>query len=141
METKYPSPDGTFVFQIFPWEARMSLWIESPRLVRAATGETVLEFRDENWSLDGATWTNDITAELTLRKYPGAHQPSDFKVVINCDSEQASIYGAPPIPFQNLESALDARVDETTATARTTHATRRLPLFRWIRECIFGRSA
>jgi len=108
METKYPSPDGTYLFQIYPWEARMSLWIESPELIDTRSGQSLLRFYDSNWSLDHAQWLDDSTVELSLRKYPGNHTPSSLEVVLDCRRKTASLLGAPAVAVSELESAMDA---------------------------------
>ena len=71
METKYPSPDGRYIFQIDAWEARMSLWVESPKLIDTQSGQDVFSFKDANWSLDGADWLDADRVKIFLRKYPG----------------------------------------------------------------------
>jgi hypothetical protein len=108
METKYPSPDGCYYFRIYPWEARMSLWIECPDLIEAGSGQSLFRFGDSNWSLDHAEWLDYTTAELKLRKYPGNHSPSSLTATIDCVQQTASLMGAPAIPLRELESAMDA---------------------------------
>jgi hypothetical protein len=104
-EHKYPSPDGRFVFHIFPWEARMSLWIETPNLVEVASGERLVRFKDSNWSLDGATWLDSGRVTMTLRKYPGDHTPGNFEVTVDCAARTAAVAGR-MVPLTAVEREL-----------------------------------
>ena len=72
------SPDGRFLISISAWEARMSLWIESPTLSERDSGEQLLAFTDQNWSLDSADWLDEAVVVLNLRKYPGNHRPPSY---------------------------------------------------------------
>jgi hypothetical protein len=108
METRYPSPDGNYVFHIFPWEAHMSLWIESPELVDIQSGQCLWRPNDSNWSLNDAEWLNDTTVQVSLRKYPGNHHPSSLQAIIDCRQMTASLMAAPAIPLNKLESALES---------------------------------
>lgn len=53
-EARSTSPGGRYVVYVDAWEARMSLWVETPELVDTQTGRTLLGFRNTNWSLDEA---------------------------------------------------------------------------------------
>src|SRR6185436_1450296 len=55
------SPSGRFEITIAAWEARMSLWIETPTLSDRLTGQELLSFNDPHWSLDSAEWQSDST--------------------------------------------------------------------------------
>ncbi len=87
----------------------MSLWIESPELIDAQSGQILLRFSDSNWSLDHARWLDNETVELSLRKYPGDHHPSSFNVIIDCRQKQASLMDK-LIDIEALEPALAALV-------------------------------
>lgn len=107
LETKYPSPTGKYHFQIAPWEARMSLWIESPALLKAKNDEVIFTFDNPNWSLDSAEWLNEEHVKMTLRRYPGDHTPSSFEVEVDCDAKQATV-GRDAIPLDALEKHLES---------------------------------
>lgn len=109
-ERKYLSPDGRYGFDISPWEARMSHWIECGTLVEAATGRHVFGFTDSNWSLDRAEWLGPERVALTVRKYPGNHTPANFTIVLDCENRTASVDGVELDSFFSVEPHLDARV-------------------------------
>ena len=106
METSFPSPSGRFEVQVAPWEARMSLWVETPTVVDTATGRKLLAFADVRWSLDAADWTSDRVVELWLRKYPGGHTPSGVMVTVDCEAETARI-GETTVPLREVERTLN----------------------------------
>jgi len=106
METTVPSPSGRFEVRVSPWEARMSLWVETPTVVDTATGRELLAFADVRWSLDEAEWVSDSVVELWLRKYPGSHRPPGVMVTVDCDGETAQI-GEATVPFREVERTLD----------------------------------
>lgn len=129
-ELKYPSPGGTYVFHIYPWEARMSHWIECPKLVEVASGASLLSFKDSNWSLDRAEWLNASTVSVTLRKYPGDHTPSGFEVTLDCTAKTAALADR-VIPLNKLETELQ----KLYATARNTGLNSPPSLWRtWVRR-------
>lgn len=103
------SPNGRWAVRTSPWEARMSLWIESPCLVDAASGAPIFAFRDVHWSLDSATWIGDDIVQWQLRKYPGNHLPVDLAVQIDCARRIAMCDGR-EFPLTTAEAALDARL-------------------------------
>ena len=104
--TDSESPSGRFRIAISAWEARMSLWIETPTL-SDKTGETLLSFKDSNWSLDAARWLSDSVVELTLRKYPGGHLPGQIVAVVDCAQRNAKIGPTEVQSLADLESALE----------------------------------
>ena len=107
-EERYPSSTGRFIFRIFAWEARMSLWIESFTLVEAASGASVFGLSDAAWSLDNAEWTSDTVVKMRLRKYPGDHTPSAFEVKLDCGARTAEIDGRAVESLEKVERALEA---------------------------------
>jgi len=109
------SPTGRFLTVISPWEARMSLWIETPTLRDTTTGETLLSFRDSNWSLDSARWLSDSIVELTLRKYPGNHLPVDIVATLDCASRTAKVGSMELQSLLEVESALEESLTWRTA--------------------------
>lgn len=103
------SPNGRWAVRTAAWEARMSLWIESPCLVDAASGAPIFAFRDVHWSLDSATWTSDDIVQWQLRNYPGHHRPVDLSVQIDCARRVAMCDGR-EFPLENVEAVLDAKL-------------------------------
>jgi len=101
------SPDRRFTIEITAWEARMSHWIETPKILDTKTGFLVFSFADGSWSLDRATWTSANVVQLLLRKYPGNHTPTDVTCEIDCLARTASI-GGTAAPLAELERRLDA---------------------------------
>ena len=103
------SPNGRWTIVLSSWEARMSLWIDSPSLVEVASNTAVFAFKDSNWSLDTAVWISDDVVEWRLRKYPGNHLPVDFEVQIDCARASARI-DERELPLVHLERALNAKL-------------------------------
>lgn len=101
------SPDGTFTVTVSPWEARMSLWIDSPTITRVASGEMVLQFSDRHWSLDDATWLDDRTVQLTVRKYPGNRDPSHIVLVLDCVARTGRVEHSDVLALDAMESEMD----------------------------------
>ena len=85
----------------------MSLWIETPTVLEKATGETLLAFKDGNWSLDAARWLSDSVVELTLRKYPGSHLPVNVIATLDCANRTARIAETELRSLAEVEFALD----------------------------------
>ena len=106
-DTDRPSPAGHYVVQVSPWEAAMSLWIETPVIVQRHGARPLLAFKDPRWSLDGATWLDDHRVRLTLRKYPGRRIPSQVHVEVDCRAAMASVEATAAVPLSALEAALD----------------------------------
>jgi hypothetical protein len=106
-DNEHPSPAGHYVVQVSPWEAGMSLWIETPMIVQRRGATTLLAFRDPRWSLDDATWLDDHRVRLTLRKYPGRRIPSQVCVEVDCSALTARVEAAAAVPLPELEAALD----------------------------------
>jgi len=105
------SPSGRFLITISAWEARMSLWIESPTLSERSNGEQLLAFRDANWSLDSAAWLDDAVVVLNLRKYPGNHAPPQVTAKIDCVARTAEVGGKPVASLAQVERCLDEALE------------------------------
>lgn len=105
-DTKSSSPSGRYLVRTYPWEARMSLWIETPELVDTIAGQSLLSFKDSHWSVDSVDWRGDSIAVMHLRRYPGDHLPGSFEVVIDCARRSASLIGAGSVPLDQLEAVL-----------------------------------
>jgi hypothetical protein len=73
------SPTGRYVVRTFPWEVRMSHWIETPELRDTQTNTSLIRFSDSRWSLESASWQSDSVVRMSFRKYPGDHQPPFLK--------------------------------------------------------------
>jgi hypothetical protein len=106
-EVKSTSPEGRFQVFVEVWEARNSLWVESPMLYDAETKTTLLKFADDNWSLDSAEWTSNSQVQFTLRKYPGNHTPTQLVATIDCNSRTARVDELLPVPLEDMEALLE----------------------------------
>jgi hypothetical protein len=115
--TDSESPTGRFRIAISPWEARMSLWIETPSLLDKTTGETLLSFKDGNWSLDAARWLSDSVVELTLRKYPGNHLPVQVVAMVDCAKREAKIGEMELRSLAEVEATLERMLTWRSAEA------------------------
>jgi hypothetical protein len=94
----------------------MSLWIETPTLLDKSTGETLLAFKDSNWSLDAAHWLSDSTVKLTLRKFPGNHLPVNIIATLDCARRTARIGEKEFQSLAEVETALDNALTWRTVT-------------------------
>jgi hypothetical protein len=103
------SPSQRWVVRTSPWEARMSLWIESPALIEVATSAAIFQFSDEHWSLDSAAWIGDDVVEWRVRKYPGNHLPVDLELQIDC-ARGVALFDDRELPLAMLERALNAKL-------------------------------
>ena len=106
------SPDGRFVIRVNAWEARMSLWVETPNLYDTVANESLLTFRDSNWSLDHASWETGNIVTMSLRKYPGDHTPPSVAVTINCVARTASVAGKSLKSLNEIEPALECALQK-----------------------------
>jgi hypothetical protein len=101
------SPTGMFEVSVSAWEARMSLWVESPAIVDTTSGKVLFSFQDGNWSLNAATWLSDAVVELRLRKYPGGHEPPEVILTIDCIAKTAQFQNEQLASLRDVEPALD----------------------------------
>ncbi len=95
----------------------MSLWIETPAVLDKTTGETLLSFKDSNWSLDAARWLSDSVVEFTLRKYPGNHLPVNVIATLDCANKTARVGETELGSLAEVELALERALTWRTATA------------------------
>ena len=102
------SPDGRFQVRVAMWEARASLWVESPQIWDTVANTLVLRFSDDNWSLDHCHWQTGALAQLTLRKFPGNHAPAQVLAIVDCATQVAALPSQPQVPLPQLEAALDS---------------------------------
>jgi hypothetical protein len=106
-DLKSTSPGGHYQIRVYPWEARMSLWIECPVLVDTTNGRQLFATRDSHWSLDSAQWQNESVVTMRLRKYPGDHSPGQFEATLDCLSLAANLDGVSVGSVDWLEAALE----------------------------------
>ena len=109
-ETKSISPTGRYMVQIFPWEVRMSHWIETPQLLDTHTQQRLISFEDSTWSLNQADWQSNSVVKLSLRRYPGNHTPSSVEVLVDCEHDRATVEGTVVEGLANLEAALERAI-------------------------------
>jgi hypothetical protein len=109
-EVKSTSPDGRFQVRVETWEARNSLWVESPSIYNTRTEEVLLQLQSEMWSLDKAEWKTGEVVELTLRKYPGNHTPIQLEAAVDCENQTAQIQSLPAVPLKELEQLLESQL-------------------------------
>jgi hypothetical protein len=107
MDEIIASPTGRFEVRVSPWEARMSLWIETPAIFDKASGECLFSFEDSNWSLNSANWLSEAVVELRLRKYPGGHTPPEITLTIDCVAKIAQTEQERGLVRRNVEPALN----------------------------------
>jgi hypothetical protein len=109
------STNGRYQLRVFPWEPRMSLWVETPELFDAVSQKPILQFSNASWSLDSAVWLNE-TVTMHLRHYPGASPKQSFVVVIDCAHQTAWIENVPVESLLAVEPMLEQLL---TAAKRT----------------------
>jgi hypothetical protein len=131
MENSAVPNSANYEISLSAWEARMSLWIETPTLRNKATGEVVASFRDTNWSLNSARWLSDDVVELRMRKYPGSHTPAEIMATLDCSERTARIDGS-VMPISQVETALEGALSWPQPPAATASS----GLGGWIRRLI-----
>jgi hypothetical protein len=109
-EVKSVSADGRFLVRTDAWEARASLWVESPTIFSTEATEPLLQFSSELWSLDKAEWLSNETVELTVRKFPGNHKPSQIVITINCNERTATLGSSGSVALSELEGLLEKQL-------------------------------
>ena len=119
--TDSESPTGRYAISISSWEARMSHWIDTPTLTDRHSGEVLLSFQNGNWSLNSSHWINDSVVVLTLRKYPGAHIPTELSVTVDCLNKTAAIGDTRVPALDRLEAALDHALSPLHPAHTPTH--------------------
>jgi hypothetical protein len=104
------SPDGRFEILTDAWEAGNSHWVETPSIRDRISGEPIPSFTDNSWSLDESLWCSGSIVRLTLRKYPGNHEPSSVMAIVDCAARTAITGGGRSVPLHAIESALEAEM-------------------------------
>lgn len=110
MSVKSDSPDGRFQVRIWSWEVRKSVRIDMPEVCVAKTGETLLRFSSNMWSLDREAWLADDRVQLVLRQYPGNHFPKQLLVTVDCAHKTGELEPRPPVPLAELEALLERQL-------------------------------
>jgi hypothetical protein len=100
------SPSGLFEITVSMREIFNSHWLEVPTLIERASGSILWTVADDRWSLDETAWDGGAVT-MTLRKYPGNHEPREVKARIDCVARMAQL-GGKAVPLAALEQALDA---------------------------------
>lgn len=77
------------------------------------TQEIILAFRDDRWSLEKSAWLGNNNVQLTLRKYPENHIPTELTIAIECQNRLATIPDGKHIALSELEAQLDRLFQET----------------------------
>lgn len=98
---------GSYEIRIESWEARNSLWVQTPEIVALQLQDTILKFRDPYWSLNNAEWIGNKNVKLTLRKYPGNHIPAELMVTIDCKNRLVTLPDGQQVALTALEDQLD----------------------------------
>jgi hypothetical protein len=110
------SPSGRFEISLSEKEAFNSCWVFTPTLTDRETGAVLFKFQNDNWSLDEANWLDDTRVAMTVRKYPGNHQPNDLVAIIDCMARSAEVGGEIVGSLDELESRLEALLHWIFAT-------------------------
>jgi hypothetical protein len=110
LETPSISPSGRWHIEVNAWEARNSLWVESPLIRDSQTGAVVLRFADANWSLDASAWLSDDVVRLALRKYPGNHDPGAVEVTVDGGNAIAALPSGRAVLLSGLEALLEQQL-------------------------------
>ena len=106
-ELRSTSPTGRFEVRVIAWEARNSLWVESPVIFDLIENKILLRFGSELWSLDESEWKSDFVVRLVLRKFPGDHTPVQLEVLADIQNQTGSVQSLPAVPFEHLEQAME----------------------------------
>jgi hypothetical protein len=101
---------GPFELRLHAHSGRMSHDIFTPCLVARESGETLLEFSDQGWSLDEHHWEDYSVIRLVLRKYPGNHVPAEITCTANLRDRTATFADGSVVPLPRLEDALNERL-------------------------------
>ena len=110
MSVRSSSPDGRFQVRVWPWELRQSLRIDMPEVFMVATGETLLKFSSNMWSLDRESWHASDRVQLVLRQYPGNHFPKQLIVMVDCAHRTGELESRGVVPLPELETFLESQL-------------------------------
>lgn len=92
------------------WEARNSLWVETPEIREYKTAKTLLHFESNLWSLDECDWESPSRVRLALRKFPGGHTPTQIVATVDCEAGTAVVGANAAVPLASLETLLEAQL-------------------------------
>jgi hypothetical protein len=101
------SPTSSYEIRIESWEARNSMWVQTPTIIDLQLQDTILEFRDPYWSLNNAEWISNTDVKVTLRKYPGNHIPAELAIEVECKHRLATLPNGQQVAITALEDQLD----------------------------------
>lgn len=104
------SPSGRYEVRFDGIDVRMSHWIERPILIDLETGQVLVSLADTSWSADQVRWVEDGVVELTMRRYPGDHEPATVVARLSAREAIATVGDGPPRPVAELEPLLDAAI-------------------------------
>jgi hypothetical protein len=107
------SPTGAYEIFIKSWEPRMSLWVQTPEIIDRQSQEIILAFRDDRWSLEKSAWIDNTNVQLTLRKYPGNHLPTELTIAIDCQNRLATMPNCKYLALSELEEQIDLLLHQT----------------------------
>ena len=104
METTYPSPNGKYIFSVYPNEMRMSHTVEVPVLKLAETGRTLFT-TNSLWDASNIKWTADsYEVSFFLRLYPGS-QPG-IKITLRPESNSATLVRGDEVIDESIQKAM-----------------------------------
>ncbi|KQH78343.1 hypothetical protein AO501_03050 [Mycobacterium gordonae] len=103
-EERSVSPDGRYVLYADSFEARAFQWVDTPELLDATTGSTVLKLTDDCWHLDSASWRSRSVLEMRLRHFPDG--VPCYSVLVDCGQLTASVDGVEARPLDQVDGLL-----------------------------------
>jgi hypothetical protein len=106
-ELRSISPTGRFEVRVRVWEARNSLWVESPEVFDLIENKSVLRFCSDLWSLEESGWKSDSVALLVLRKFPGNHTPVHLELLADFQNQTVFVQSSQTVPFNDLEQTME----------------------------------
>jgi hypothetical protein len=109
-ELRSSSPGGRYQVRVNAWEARNSLWVESPEIYDSQANVSPLTFDSELWSLDQSEWLSESIVTLRLRKFPGNHLPAQVGVSVDCQHRTAQLEAGPRVKLEELEPLLECHL-------------------------------
>jgi hypothetical protein len=105
-ELRSVSPNGRYEVRTRPWEARMSLWVETPFIIDTSVQHALLRFTNSSWSLVSSQWQSESMVLLHMSKFPG-HFPATFKVTVDCEKHSAVVHGLCVDSLSAVEQTLE----------------------------------
>jgi hypothetical protein len=106
-ELRSTSPNRRYEVRVSPWEARMSLWVETPLIIDTSVQQSLLHFTNPSWSLISNEWQRESTVVLYLSKFPGGHLPGALQVIVDCITHTAIVHGQHVDSLSKVEQVLE----------------------------------